>query len=335
MRVAVFSTKPYDQESLTAANRQHGHELLFLEARLDATTVGLAQGHDAVCCFVNDELGAAVLRPLSAGGTGLVALRCAGFNNVDLPVAADLGLAVARVPAYSPHAVAEHAVALLLSLNRSIHRAHARVREGNFSLSGLLGFDLHGRTVGVVGTGRIGAVFARIMIGFGCRVLAHDPYPEPQVRALGVEYVGLERLLSESDIVSLHCPLTPDTHHLMDAAALARMRPGAMLVNTSRGALVDTQAVIQALKEGRLGALALDVYEEEGDLFFEDLSDRIITDDVFTRLLTFPNVLITSHQAFFTREALAQIAETTLGNVTSFARTGASLHPVTAERVVG
>lgn len=328
MRVAVFSTKPYDREFLAAANAGR-HDLRFFEPRLDATTAALADGSQAVCAFVNDDLGAEALGHLASQGIGLVALRSAGFNNVDLAAAAALDLTVARVPAYSPYAVAEHAVGLILALDRRIHRAYARVREGNFALDGLLGFDLHGKTVGIVGTGRIGTVFARIMAGFGCRLLAADPYPNDECRALGVTYVERAELFRDADIVALHCPLTPDTRHLIDDDALSAMRDGVLLVNTSRGALVDTVAVIKALKSGKVGALALDVYEEEADLFFEDLSNRIITDDVFTRLLTFPNVLVTSHQAFFTREALAHIAETTLANIDAHAAADPVPHPVT------
>jgi D-lactate dehydrogenase len=322
MRVAVFSSKRYEEEYLVAANGEHGHELTFLEPRLTRDTAPLAEGYPAVCCFVNDDLGADVLEVLHRGGTRLLALRSAGFNHVDLGMAASLGMAVGRVPAYSPYAVAEHAVGLLLSLNRHIHRAYARVREHNFALNGLLGFDVHGTTVGVVGTGRIGLVFARIMLGFGCRVLAYDPFPSQEARRLGARYVDLDTLLAESDIVALHCPLTPETHHLLDARAFALMKDDALLINTSRGALVDTKALVDALKARQIGAVGLDVYEEEGDLFFEDLSDRIVTDDVFSRLLTFPNVLITSHQAFFTREALAAIAATTLTNISSYERDG-------------
>ncbi|HEX2190790.1 MAG TPA: 2-hydroxyacid dehydrogenase, partial [Longimicrobiaceae bacterium] len=320
VRVAVFSSKPYDQQSLAAANLGHGHELAFLEPRLTPETAPLAHGFPAVCAFVNDQLSAPVLRALAAGGTRLVALRSAGFNHVDVPAAAELGLTVARVPAYSPHAVAEHAVGLILALDRKIHRAYNRVREGNFSLDGLLGFDLHGRTVGTVGTGKIGEGFARIMAGFGCRLLAHDPFPRPEVEALGVRYVPLDELFAESDVVALHCPLTPETHHVVDAGALARMKDGVMLVNTGRGALVDTRAVIAALKSGKIGSLGLDVYEEEAGLFFEDHSQHVIADDVFARLLTFPNVLVTAHQGFFTVEALRGIAETTLANVAAFER---------------
>jgi D-lactate dehydrogenase len=330
MHVAVFSTKPYDRQFLDAANRDGGHRLRYLEARLSEETVDLASQADAVCAFVNDELSANVVARLSQGGVRLIALRSAGFNHVDLDAAARYGVAVSRVPAYSPHAVAEHTVALMLALNRKIHRAYNRVREGNFALDGLLGFDLHGKTVGVVGTGLIGAVVARIMCGFGCAVLAHDPSPNPDCEVWGVRYVAAATLLAESDIVTLHCPLTPATRHLIDSEAIGRMRRGVMLINTSRGAVIDTKAVIKGLKDGSIGSLGLDVYEEEADLFFEDLSDRIIPDDVFARLLTFPNVLITGHQAFFTQEALSAIAQTTIGNITAFQQSGAPLHPVPA-----
>ncbi len=328
MDVAVFSARPYDVTSLTVANAGAGHRLIFQETRLSTETTALAAGAGAVCAFVNDDLSAPVIDRLAAEGVRLLALRSAGFNHVDLDAAAAAGIAVGRVPAYSPYAVAEHAVALILTLNRKTHRAFARVREGNFELHGLLGFDLHGKTVGIVGTGLIGRVFARIMAGFGCRLLAVDPYPHPEMTALGVSYVPLDTLLAESDIVTLQCPLTPETRHLIDDAAIARMKPGAMLVNTSRGAVVDTRAVIRGLKSGQIGNLALDVYEEEEALFFEDFSDRFIDDDVFARLLTFPNVLVTGHQAFFTTEALAGIAETTIANVTTFERDGRPLHPV-------
>jgi D-lactate dehydrogenase len=330
MRVAVFSTKPYDRTYLTAANAGHAHDLAFLEPRLSADTAPLAEGFPAVCAFVHDTLDAATLAAAAAGGVRVVALRSAGFNNVDLAAAADLGVSVCRVPAYSPHAVAEYAVAQILATVRHIPRAYARVRDGNFSLDGLLGYDLHGRTVGVVGTGRIGQVFARIMAGFGCRVLAYDPFPNAAVRELAT-YVPLDELFAGSDIIALHAPLTPETHHLVDRAAIRRMRRGVTIVNTSRGALVDTEAVIDALKDGSIGYLALDVYEEEDALFFEDLSAEVLQDDTFARLLTFPNVLVTAHQAFFTDEALRAIAETTLGNITAFEQTGVPLHPVLAE----
>ncbi|MFC0408723.1 2-hydroxyacid dehydrogenase [Roseomonas elaeocarpi] len=329
MQVTVFSTEPYDRRFLTEAAAAGGHALRFLEPRLSAETAALAAGSEAVCAFVNDTLDAAVLEQLREGGVRLVALRCAGFNNVDLVEAARLGIAVGRVPAYSPHAVAEHALALLLALNRRIHRAHNRVREGNFALEGLLGFDLHGKTVGVVGTGQIGKVMVRILAqGLGCEVLAHDPFPDPDCVAMGARYVPVDELLAASSVVTLHCPLTPATRHMIDAAAMVGMRWGAVLINTSRGALIDTPAVIEALKTGQLGALGIDVYEEEAQLFFRDLSDRAIADDVFARLLTFPNVLITGHQGFFTAEALRAIAETTVANLDHFARTGVPLHAV-------
>jgi D-lactate dehydrogenase len=316
VRIAVYSARPYDREFLVPAAGPLGHELTFLEPRLTPQTAALAAGHGTVCPFVNDDVGVATLHVLAEAGVTHIALRSAGYNHVALGAAAALGIAVTHVPRYSPHAVAEHAVGLVLALNRRVHRAHARVREGNFALTGLLGDDLHGRTAGVIGTGAIGAVFARIMgPGFGCRVLAHDPFPSGEVTAMGAEYVGLDRLLAESDIISLHCPLTPETHHLIDARAVSRMRDGAMLINTSRGALIDTPAVIDGLKSGRIGHLGIDVYEEEADLFFEDRSDLVIADDVFSRLLTFPNVVVTGHQGFFTREALRQIAETTMRNV--------------------
>lgn len=333
MRVAVFSTKPYDRESLARHAEGSGHSFTFLEPRLRPETAPLAGGHEAVCAFVNDDLSAPVLEALHAGGTRLIALRSAGFNHVDVARAEALGLVVARVPAYSPHAVAEHTVALILALDRKIHRAFARVREGNFALEGLLGFDLCGQTVGVVGTGQIGRVVVRILNGFGCQVLAHDPHPDRSVEALGAEYVPLEDLLRRSAIVTLHCPLTPQTRHLIDARAIALMRRGAMLVNTSRGALIDTRAVIAGLKSGQLGHLGLDVYEEEADLFFEDLSNRTLQDDVFARLLTFGNVIVTGHQAFFTREALDAIATTTLENIAEVERTGTCRHRVTSDMI--
>lgn len=334
MRVAVFSTKPYDRTSLSAAAEGSGHELDFFEARLCCDHAPLAAGFPAVCAFVHDELDAKLLRELARGGTRLLALRAAGFNNVDLAVAREVGIRVARVPAYSPYAVAEHAVALILSLVRRTPRAYNRVREGNFALDGLLGYDLHGRCVGIVGSGRIGTVFARIMAGFGCRLMAYDPYPNDEMRSLGATYVDLPALFGESDIIALHAPLTAATHHLVDREMLALVKPGVMIVNTSRGGLIDTEAAIEALKDGRIGYLGLDVYEEEDALgFFEDLSQDIIQDDTFARLLTFPNVLITAHQGFFTAEALQNIAETTIANITAFEQTGAPVHEVTADSV--
>lgn len=320
MKTALFNAHAYDRESFGEANQQAGHELHFLDVTLSERTATLAAGCPAVCTFVNDRLDARVLDTLHAGGTRLLALRSAGFNHVDLAAVERLGLTVARVPAYSPHAVAEHTVALMMTLNRKIHRAYNRVREHNFALDGLMGYDLHGKIVGIVGTGRIGAVVARIVTGFGCRVLASDPVANADCVALGVEYTAVDDLLRRADVVTLHCPLTPSTRHLIDADAVASMKPGVMLVNTSRGAVIDTRAVILALKTGRIGALALDVYEEEGDLFFRNLSEQVLADDVFARLLTFPNVLITAHQAFFTREAVRNIAETTIANISGFER---------------
>jgi D-lactate dehydrogenase len=317
MRVAVLSAKSYDREFLTAANADGDfkHELTFLEPRLNEQTASLAHGFPAVCAFVNDHADQSVLQTLARGGTRLLALRCAGFNQVDLSAAKELGIAVVRVPAYSPYATAEHAVALMLALNRKIVRANARTREGNFSIEGLLGFDMHGKTAGVIGTGKIGTIVCRILHGFGCRLLAYDIVPNADCERLGVRYVSLQELYAESDIITLHCPLTPQTRHLINAAALERMKAGVMLINASRGAMIDTPAVIEALKSGTIGYLGLDVYEEEENLFYEDRSLQGIPDDVFARLLTFPNVLITGHQAYFTREALRNIATTTLTNI--------------------
>jgi D-lactate dehydrogenase len=330
-KITLFSTKPYDRHSFEEANAAHGHDLRFLEHALDAQTAQLAHGADVVCAFVNDRLDAATLAQLAALGVRLVALRSAGFNHVDLRAAAAHGVTVARVPAYSPHAIAEHAVGLILSLNRKLHRAHARVREGNFSLTGLTGFDLCGRAVGVVGAGKIGLCFARIMRGFGCRITLCDPHPSEEAQAEGFTFAALEVVLADSDIVSLHCPLTPATRHLLNDRSIASMKPGVMIINTGRGALIDTRAAIGALKRGHIGYLGLDVYEEEEALFFSDHSDEVIQDDVFMRLLTFPNVMITAHQAFLTREALANIADTTLANVTHFmAGQHAQVHAVSA-----
>lgn len=333
MKVAVFSTKSYDRRFLDIANVQGRHHLNYFDVRLSVETAALAHDAEAVCAFVNDEIDRAVLKELAGCGVRLVALRSAGFNHVDLHAARDLGVTVARVPAYSPHAVAEHTLALILTLNRNIHRAYNRVREGNFALDGLLGFDLNGKTVGIVGTGQIGTVAARILTGFGCVVLAHDPYPNQACEALGVHYVDRAELFASSDIVTLHCPLTPDTRHMVDARCLRQVKRGMMLINTSRGAVVDTHAVISGLKDGTIGSLGLDVYEEEADLFFEDLSDRFIADDAFARLLTFPNVVITGHQAFFTAEAMLNIAETTIANISAFEETGRALHEISVEKI--
>jgi len=319
MRVAVFSTKNYDREFLQPAAEKVGHELTFFEPRLTAQTAVLAKAFPAICSFVNDGLAAPVVEALAAGGTRFVALRCAGFNQVDLESCRRFGFRVARVPAYSPYAVAEHAVGMILALNRKFHKAYNRVREGNFSIDGLLGFDMHGKKVGLVGTGKIGAAVARIIAGFGCKLLFYDVVQNDECKSLG-HYVSAEELLSESDIITLHCPLTRETHHMINKGVIERMKPGVMLINTSRGALVDTRAVIDGLKSGKIGHLGLDVYEEEADLFFEDLSGRVIQDDVFMRLMTFPNVLITSHQAFFTATALEEIARVTMDNLTAFER---------------
>jgi D-lactate dehydrogenase len=333
MRVAVFSTKSYDKTYLDSANAGQ-HQLVYLEPRLDSTTAFAAEGAQAVCVFVNDVLDAEVIAILAKQRVQLITLRCAGFNHVDLEAAKLHGITVARVPEYSPHSVAEHAVALMLTLNRKIHRASARVREANFSLDGLLGFDMHGKTVGVIGTGKIGQCVAKIMSGFGCRVLAFDPYPNQQCIEAGASYVTLQSLLSSSDIVSLHCPLTPETHHLIDEKAIKQMRAGVMLINISRGAVIDTRAIIRGLKSGVIGSLGLDVYEEEENLFFRDLSNTVIHDDVFARLLTFPNVVITGHQAFFTDEALTEIASTTIANISAYELSGSVVHPVSVERLV-
>jgi D-lactate dehydrogenase len=318
MRIALFSTKPYVREFFEQANREAKHELVFFETRLTGQTCPLAQGFSAICGFVNDQLDASVLLTLAQQGVRLIAMRCAGFNNVDLRAADQLGLTVTRVPAYSPHAVAEHTVALILALSRHLHKAYNRVREGNFALDGLLGAELYQQTVGIIGTGKIGTVVGRIMAGFGCKLLAYDVAKSPEVVSLGGCYVPLEELFTESDIITLHCPLTPSTRHLINDETLARMKRGVMLINTSRGKLIDTAAVIRSMKSGKLGSLGLDVYEEEADLFFEDLSSSVIQDDEFSRMLTFPNVIITGHQAFFTRNALQAIAEDTLANVTAF-----------------
>jgi D-lactate dehydrogenase len=321
MRIVLFDTHGYERESFTSANERFGHEITFLEPRLTRETAALAAGHEAACAFVNDRVDEPALQSLRQNGVRLVALRSAGYNHVDLAAAARLGLPVVRVPEYSPYAVAEHAVGLVLALNRKIHRAYARVREWNFSLDGLVGFDLHGKTVGMVGTGKIGRAAARIFHGFGCRVLAYDLQQDADlVSKQGVQYVDLPAIYREADILSLHVPLTPATHHMIDEKALSTMRRGVMIVNTGRGALIDSRALIAALKTGHVGAAGLDVYEEEEGIFFRNLSDNVLQDDVLARLLTFPNVLVTSHQAFLTHEALSNIATTTLANITSFER---------------
>jgi D-lactate dehydrogenase len=320
MKVLVYSTRKDERAFL--ADAFSGSDLLpqFEEIHLDARTAALAEGYEAVSVFVNDQVDAGVIEVLATMGVRVIALRCAGYNNVDLEAAKQFSIQVVRVPAYSPYAVAEHAAALLLGLNRHIHKAYNRVREGNFSLDGLVGFDLHGKSVGVIGTGTIGQVFCSIMRGFGSQVLAFDPNPNQSLIDAGVSYVALDEIYRCSDVISLHCPLTPQTHHLIDNSAIIRMKPGVLLINTSRGGLVDTQSVIKGLKSGHLGGLALDVYEEEADLFFEDLSDQVIADDDLMRLTTFPNVIITGHQAFLTREALQNIAQTTVSNLTLLAQ---------------
>ena len=314
MRLVVFSTKPFERAFFERIRQPHALPILYVEARLNVATASIVREGDIVCPFVNDDLSREVLVMLAQHGVTRIAMRCAGYNNVDVSAARELGFSIARVAAYSPHAVAEHTIALMLSLNRKIHRAHYRARELNFSLEGLLGFDMFRKTVGVVGTGTIGAVVVSILNGLGCRILAHDVKPDAGCEALGVTYVPLDTLFRESDIITLHCPLLPETHHLINDHAFSLMKKGVMLINTSRGGLVDTSAAIRALKRGDLGHLGLDVYEEEAGLFFEDLSDTTIGDDVFARLLTFPNVMITSHQGFFTREALDNIVTTTLEN---------------------
>lgn len=312
IKLAMFDTKPYDKEGFSAHAEEYGVEIKYLEPRLTEDTAGLAEGFDAVCVFVNDTVSAPVVERLAALDVRMVALRCSGFNNVDCK-AAKGKIFVSRVPAYSPYAVAEHAAALLLTLVRRTHRAYIRTRDFNFSLSGLTGFDLHGKTVGVVGTGRIGRAFIDICRGFGMRVLAHDLFPSD-----GIDYVNLDRLLAESDVISLHCPLTKETYHMIDSAAIGRMKQGVYIVNTSRGALINAEDLLDGIKSGRIGGACLDVYEEEAEFFFEDNSDAIMPDDVLARLLSMPNVLISSHQAFLTREALSNIAQTTLQNVNEF-----------------
>ncbi|MFK7849510.1 MAG: 2-hydroxyacid dehydrogenase [Akkermansiaceae bacterium] len=320
IRLAFYDTKSYDHVYFDPLAEKSGVEISYHDFRLAESNCSSADGADAVCVFVNDVLDAACLRALSEMGIRLVALRCAGFNNVDVEVAKDLGISVVRVPAYSPYSVAEHTFALLLTLNRKIHRAYNRVRELNFSLGGLVGFDLHGKTVGIIGTGKIGKITAQIFRGFGCHVLAYDVYPDEKwADEYGLTYRSLDEVLSAADVVSLHLPLTPDSHHLLNQETIATMKRGAYLINTSRGKLVESKAVIRALKSGQLGGVALDVYEEEEGVFFEDHSSVALQDDVLSRLLTFPNVLVTSHQAFLTQEALGAIAETTVDSVKRFA----------------
>lgn len=318
MKILFFSTKDFEFPFFDAANQRHHFTISYLETKLDAQTAKLAQGYDVVCCFVNDRLDENTILRLKEYGIKLIALRSAGFNHVNLAAAAEVNIPVVRVPKYSPYAVAEHAVALILTLNRHIHRAYQRVRDANFALHGLLGFDLHGCTVGVIGLGQIGEQFAKIMQGFGCKIYAYDPYVDAHRFSKTIEFVDLTTLCQQAKIISLHCPLTDNTRHMINHETIAKMQPGVMLINTGRGALIDTQAVIDNLKTKKIGYLGLDVYEEEADLFFDDKSDQILQDDIFARLLTFPNVVITGHQAFFTEQALHNIAETTLFNIQQF-----------------
>lgn len=318
MRVLFFSAKPYDIRFFNEQAKNSRHTLEFMDVALSMHTASLASGYDAICIFVNDRVDAEVVTALSRLGIKLIALRCAGFNNVDLNAAAKAGIKVVRVPAYSPHAVAEHTLALVLTLNRKTHRAYNRIRESNFSLNGLIGFDLYGKTVGIIGLGKIGRVTAGIFHGFGCRVLGFDVVEPEGLSDAGIEFSSLSTIFAQSDIISLHCPLNPDTFHLINPVTIAAMKPGVMLINTSRGALIDTKAVIGGLKLGTIGALGLDVYEEEEHLFFKDLSDELMLDDVFSRLQSFNNVLITGHQAFLTSNALTNIADITLENLSAF-----------------
>jgi D-lactate dehydrogenase len=318
MKVAVFSTKQYDRKFLSDANANTNHELIFFSAPLEPNTAPLAVGCPVVCLFVNDNANAQTLEILAAGGTRLIALRCTGYNNVDLDAAAELGIQVVRVTYYSPYSVAEHAAGLVMMLNRKLYKAYNRVRDDNFALDGLMGFDIHGSTVAVIGTGKIGQCFAQIMQGFGCHLLGYDVYQNPACLEMGMQYGDLAEVLAAADIISLHCPLLPSTYHLINQDTIQHMKPGVMLINTSRGGLVDTQAVIDGIKSGRIGYFGTDVYEEEADLFFEDLSDCVIQDDVFQLLQSFSNVVITAHQAFFTRDAVTTICETTLRSITEF-----------------
>ena len=326
MKIAFFSTRKYDREFFENNNKSFGHSLTFFEAQLNEKTVSLAKDFEAVCVFVNDRLGEDLIRALSEGGTGLIALRCAGFNNVDLAAAAKCGIKVVRVPAYSPNAVAEHVLAMVLTLYRFTHKAYNRVREGNFSLNGMTGHEIFGKTVGIIGMGKIGRITAEIFKGFGCRVLASDPSLNNKVD--GVEYVDNLQIYREADIISLHCPLNEETKYMINTDSLGQMKDGVTIINTSRGALVNTQDVYSALKSGKIGFLGIDVYEEEEKLFFEDLSTEIIMDDLFMRLTTFPNVLITGHQGFFTHRALNNIAETTLRNIQEIEDSGHSVNEV-------
>lgn len=318
MKIALFSSKPYDQRSFETYNDHPDLIFTFFETHLNANTVELTKGFDAVCVFVNDKVDANTIQQMSKHDVRLIALRCAGFNNVDLQAAKENNIKVVRVPAYSPEAVAEHTMALILTLDRKTHKAYNRVREGNFSLNRLIGFNLYQKTVGVIGTGKIGAAFCRILKGFGCNILAFDPYESEELVKLGVQYEPLSVVLSQADIVSLHCPLTTNTKHLINRETITLMKDGVMLINTSRGALINTADVIEGLINQKIAYLGIDVYEQEEHLFFEDFSERIIQDDYILRLNSFPNVLITAHQAYFTKEAMYEIATTTLKNIIAF-----------------
>ncbi|MDP4292376.1 MAG: 2-hydroxyacid dehydrogenase [Bacteroidota bacterium] len=317
MKTAVFSTKVYDKDYLEKANAGR-HELVFFESTLRPSSVRLAEGFDAVCAFVNDNLSAEVIEGLARLGIKLIVLRCAGFNHVDIEATSKYDIMVLRVPAYSPHAVAEHAVALITTLARKTHKAYNRVRDGNFSLERLIGYDLFGKTVGIIGTGRIGAALANIMMGFGCNIIAFDRYPNKELIGKGVKYMTQDEVFAQADIISLHCPLTPESHHMINRETLNQMKRGVMLINTSRGKLIDTEAAIEFLKDGHLGYLGIDVYEQEEKIFFKDLSEVVIRDDKISRLMNFPNVLITAHQAFLTDTALTQIALTTIENLNNY-----------------
>ncbi|MFP4070978.1 MAG: 2-hydroxyacid dehydrogenase, partial [Desulfovibrionales bacterium] len=317
-KVAMFSTKRYDKRFFERHNNDYNHDIKYFEARLNSDTVTLAKGFPVVCAFVNDTLDAQTLTTLKENGTGLIALRSAGFNNVDIDKAEELGMRVMRVPAYSPHAVAEHALGLMLVLNRKIHKAQDRVRDQNFSLKGLVGFDMHGKTAGVIGVGKIGSVMCELLLGLGCRVIAYAHHEREQLKEKGVAFVSQEELLSQSDIITLHVPLTPETHHMINAESIAKMKDGVMLINTCRGKVVDTSAVLDGLKSGKVGYFGLDVYEEEGDIFYRDLSEQVMTDEMIAQLILMPNAVITAHQGYLTREALESIAETTLKNIADF-----------------
>lgn len=315
MKIAVYSTKSYDRKYLELVNVKYNFDLEFFDFMLSKRTAKMAEGCQAVCIFVNDNADREVLTELAQIGVKIIALRCAGFNNVDLEAAKELGLSVVRVPAYSPEAVAEHTVGLMLTLNRRIHRAYQRTREANFSLEGLIGFNMHGRTVGVIGTGKIGLAVMRILKGFGMHILCYDPFKNPAAEELGATYISLDELYAHSHVITLHCPATPENYHLLNAEAFKKMKDGVMIINTSRGTLIDTQAAIEALKSRKIGALGMDVYENERDLFFEDKSNEVILDDVFRRLSSCHNVLLTGHQAFLTEEALTSISDVTLSNI--------------------